>query len=247
VVGDERGAGVVSNGEGDQMRNLQSHLQSLNLMMGSVKGHETKIIWLLDLNEKYDSIVNFGCNIGFETLALMWLLTAREAVGVDKDGSHIDQARSLHRDIQQDIQSIQMALLYNRDLPSEFRSELQSYVEDLKNLPFPTFVEGDMTKTTGLPSDHFDLAYCERVLYHIRCDKSRRAEDNVLSAIQEMVRVVKPGALVVAIEPNTCSPDDNATVELRPSFERFGLSPFKLENRAILAENETLYVYSKLK
>jgi SAM-dependent methyltransferase len=227
------------------MQNLRSNIQSLTLTMGLVQGYKEQILWLLDLNENYDSIANFGCNIGYETLALMWLLNAREATGVDKDGDSIRQAQSLLSNIQMDIQSIQMALHYNPNIPSQFRSELQSYVENLGHLPFPTFVEGDMTEMTSLPSNHFDLAYCERVLYHIACNRSGRVGDNVLSAVEEMARVVKPGGFVAAIEPNICSPDDNRAVELQSFFERVGLSSLQMKNPTFLLEEKTVYAYLK--
>ncbi len=51
-----------------------------------------------------------------------------------------------------------------------------------------------MTKKTELPSNHFDLAYCDNVICYID-------ENKWISAVSEMKRVVRPGGWVVAGEP----------------------------------------------
>lgn len=225
------------------MYNLEAHFQSLMITLQSVEGHRTKIEWLLNFKERYESVAHFGCNIGYETLALMWFLKARETIGIDKDSDSINQAESLRINLQEDIQNIQRTLYYIRDLPDIYK-QFQEHISKA-NLAFPTFITGDMTKTTDLSSNYFDLAYCERVLYHIICDKSNRARANVLRAIKEMVRVIKPGGLIVAIEPNRCTPDDKTTVKLKPIFEKVDLIPIEINNPTLLAEYKTLYLYSK--
>jgi len=53
--------------------------------------------------------------------------------------------------------------------------------------------QGDIADLTEVPDNRFDLAICQTVLMHLS-----RPE----LALREMARVVKPGGLVAAIEPN---------------------------------------------
>ena len=98
-------------------------------------------------------------------------------------------------------------------------------------------------KNTNLLSNHFDLAYCRYVLYHIYCDENERANENTRSAIREMARVVKTGGLIVAIEPDTCSLDDNTPVILDAFFKQADLGPVEVDTCVVLPEGT--YLYSK--
>ncbi len=55
-----------------------------------------------------------------------------------------------------------------------------------------TFVQGDATKIP-LPDDSFDAVTCQTVLMHL---------ERPLEALREMVRVLRPGGLLVCAEPN---------------------------------------------
>jgi len=72
-----------------------------------------------------------------------------------------------------------------------------------------------------------------------------RAMIETLSAIHEMARVVKPGGLVVAIEPKVCSPTNDTPVLLDPMFRDAGLTKSQNGQRMFSAENKTLYLYFK--
>ena len=114
-----------------------------------------------------------------------------------------------------------------------------------ESYPLPSYVAADITKETAFPSNYFKLIYCERVLYHIACDESESETDNMLLAMQEIARITKPGGLVVAIEPKTCSPENNTFVNLHHDFSRAGL--LKVENLEIPMSfaNKEIYLYSK--
>src|SRR5258706_3013675 len=145
---------------------LADHL----LLIGS---YRQNIDALHQLGRNYRSIVNFGCNIGQETLALMWLLDSDEAVGIDLDTTCIEQAQ---RSIPPAIDSFRQQLYWTK--------QIRTYGEQLK-LDNMSFRLADMTKGTNLPSDHFDLAYCRYVLNHIARDLSEQTSHDILAAIQE--------------------------------------------------------------
>jgi SAM-dependent methyltransferase len=55
-----------------------------------------------------------------------------------------------------------------------------------------TFVQGDATKIP-LPDDSFDVVTCQTVLMHLA---------QPLEALREMVRILRPGGLLLCVEPN---------------------------------------------
>lgn len=57
------------------------------------------------------------------------------------------------------------------------------------------FRQGSATET-GYPSDHFDMVTCQTVLIHV---------PDVLAALKEMLRVLKPGGLLALAEPDNFS------------------------------------------
>lgn len=229
------------------MQHLQSHIESVSLTISSVERHRWKTDWLLNLSLDFTSVVNFGCSIGYETLSLLWLLDAQEAVGVDKEQSSIDQARSMVRSFLEDIEAIRRTLYYATEIPEGLRSQVDTLLDECGKRVPPSFVVADMTNRTDLPTDHFDLAYCERVLYHIACGDAKSVMSDVLFAVEEMARVTKPGGLIVAIEPNTCSPDNHTPVRLHEAFCRAGLVSVEIDEGLFSVEGKTVYSYSKPK
>lgn len=216
--------------------------------------YRSEIEWLLELDRKYDSIADFGCGKGNGTLALMLILGANETIGIDIDNSKIEQAKHgvidlLLVPIQQKIQKIRDILpdsLHNLELSEDIRSRAESLIGKYENLSFPSYRKGDMIKgkkNTNLLSNHFDLAYCRYVLYYVYCDENERANENTRSAIREMARVVKTGGLIVAIEPDTCSLDDNTPVILDTFFKQADLGPVEVDSCVVLPEGT--YLYSK--
>ena len=55
-----------------------------------------------------------------------------------------------------------------------------------------TFAEGEATKIP-LPDDSFDIVTCQTVLMHLA---------RPLEALREMLRIIRPGGLLVCVEPN---------------------------------------------
>lgn len=226
---------------------LTVHLQYLQTVLSSVESHREKVSLLLDFNRSFNSIANFGCNIGSETLALAWKLGANEAVGVDNNPDAIDQARSTLRNFFEEVDILQRNLpYYSNDTSAETRSTLVSIATQYSNQIRPQFVVADVTTTTNLPTDRFDLVFCERFLYHLACGKDESASHDTLAAIKEMKRVLKSGGLIVAIEPETCSLENPKPVKLDIHFERVGLSKYKNSENIFSLEGKNIYIYQKL-
>lgn len=231
-----------------------------------IKQHGGKVKLLSSLRKKFDKIAHFGCNNGNETLALMWLLNVTEIVGIDNEIT--DQARDLQTKFQSDRPWVKLYL----DLPHNIHPQFREFIDRFDNLNFPRFIEGDMTTTIDkLPSNYFDLAYCERVLNQIVCEKSGQAQDNVSNAVNEMARVVKPGGVVVAIEPKKClsdrdreqfrnyfvpndfrvesnnSSDNHTLIDLDEFFEKVGLTAIRSNTLVDYSDkSKRLYLYEKI-
>jgi len=226
------------------MDTLASSEHDIKCFRSRVELYREELQWLCSLGLQFQSVANFGCYIGTETFALAWFLNAREAVGLDKDSLHIEQARSAVRHFQEHIRGIEkLATFYTHNLPQHCWTRLQGIITEYQDRSVPNFVEGDMIGPTSLSSNHFDLAYCKLVLNHIACNDGEQASHNALLAIQEMIRVVKPGGLVVAIEPKTCSPDDNKPLNLHPLFEQAGVVPLQIPTNVVLPGDKHVYIY----
>jgi SAM-dependent methyltransferase len=187
-------------------------------------------VWLQQLGRSYRSIANFGCNVGQETLALMWLLDADEAVGVELDAACVEQAQ---RTIPNRIDSFRQQLFWAQ--------QLHTYGEQLK-LDNISFRLADMTKGTDLPANHYDLAFCQYVLNHIARDLSEQTSSDTLAAIQEMSRVVKPGGLIVAIEPEN---GYSGPLNLTDFFEQARLDAVRGGRLTDPSSPSVVYLYSK--
>lgn len=187
-----------------------------------------RLQWLVELDVRAEKVVNFGCHVGAETLASIWALEAREAVGIDKDEEYIHQAQSTFAYMQDDAKRIGRTLHSSRSIseddktwwsvavPSFFKKEL------LREGFRLDFVVGDITKPTGLVSDYYDVAFCDFVLHHIWFDQERKkAQEDTQFAIKEMARVVRPGGVIAVFEPIQCP--DKPKLDLGPFFEQAGL------------------------
>lgn len=220
------------------MNGLREHCKSVRRYGSRVESHRSKLAWLSNCGAGFLRIANFGCDIGHETVALAWWLGAREVVGIDKDLCAIRQAQSELAHFRKTLK--EMGWL----LPPDASPETRSLIEQLRNRTVPRFAVADMADSTGLRSDHFDLCYCHRVLYLIRCGNSG-SDERARSAIQEMARVTKPGGLVTAIEPTSCSPGGRRSVLLDKCFVQAGLVEFDNCENLFSARNRRTYLYAK--
>jgi SAM-dependent methyltransferase len=156
-------------------------------------GLKDRFEWLAQLSKSVDSLASFGC-WSVEPFALIWTLDAAEAKVVELREEHLAKPR-------EELERLkQSSLVTNNPL---FGCLDGRSIE---------FIVGDMTtEIDKLPSNHFDLAYCEDVLYQIQL----QSEDltRVQSAINEMTRVVKPGKWVIAVEPKIGAEVEEVTNE----------------------------------
>jgi SAM-dependent methyltransferase len=208
-----------------------------------------RLQWLIERVGQAERIAHFGCSSGIETLALAWALGVREVAGIDKSEQSIWQARSELVGTQDIIRRMQRRLRYYpkqvpeddkewwKTVPDFFKQEL---VQGSLHLDF---VVRDITKPTGLPSDHYDVAFCDFVLHHIWSDqKDENTRRDAQFAIGEMARVARPGGAVAAFE--LIRYRDESKLDFGPLFEQAGLGLVHVkeskvrepEHRAIVAE-----------
>lgn len=131
--------------------------------------------WLRQLSVPVEKIVIFGCESS-EPFVLFWMLEASELKVVEKDDNSLSDIESMGP-----------------------REELEFLCKNHPNIYKPNSVEfiiADMSTTIPeLPSDYFDLAFCENVLYFMEDDSKA-----LKNAVTQMVRVAKPGGWVIAVE-----------------------------------------------
>jgi SAM-dependent methyltransferase len=203
--------------------------QFIETKIANLLNKKEQLQWLTDQNVQARKIASFGCGKETETLALMWALGADEAVGIDRDEEGILSAQKALTYIKEGITIMQRMLRYRPELvPEHDKTWWNDVVPDF----FKTglFKEGvrvvfcvhDITESTGLASDYYDLAFCDFVLHHIWFDDKRKnAREDTQIAIGEMARVVKPGGVVAAFELIQFS--DKPRLDFRPLFEQAGL------------------------
>jgi SAM-dependent methyltransferase len=134
-------------------------------------GLEQHFNWLSQLNPHIRKIANFGC-ISSEPFALMFTLDANEIKVIEMEENHLTNVKE--------------ELEYLRRRTGSYFNERAV-----------DFIVADMTTTIqDLPSDYFDLSYCENVLYYMFSDSSK-----LQLAINELARVVKPDGWIIAVEP----------------------------------------------
>lgn len=142
-----------------------------SLTMIGLRDHHS---WLANLPFRVERIANFGCMSGSEPFALLWILDAQEVTVVEIDEKFLGEGRE-----QNEIVAIRCP------------ESLQDRVVN--------FVCGDMTKPLAeLPDQYFDLAYCEDVLYTLPL---QGGSDALERGISQMIRVIKPTGLIIAVEP----------------------------------------------
>lgn len=171
-----------------------------------------KYQWLVKplgkLNVHINRIADFGCNDGKETLALMWLLEADEAIGIDKDNKNISNAKSELEHIQTIMWKDESEGIISNNAPRILKN---SAIKDVVK-----FYDRDITQPTPLESNYFDLAFCNFTLYHIWLNQGGR--DRVREAINQMSRIIRLGGVVAIREPTKLT-DEQALIDFKPLFK----------------------------
>jgi SAM-dependent methyltransferase len=159
-------------------------------------------------------IINFGCNIGRETVALACFSGATQVDGIDRSEQVIRQAQDELKYFKIDLK--QTDIQFNH-ASSEIKQSFKSWVAELPSCvsPFlhrlktatPTinYYTADFTQQTELTQNYYDLAYCRFVLNHIWTGNGDQIMGDIvmgLSALSEMSRVVRPGGYIAFEEPN---------------------------------------------
>jgi SAM-dependent methyltransferase len=184
-------------------------------------------------NKTVDSIANFGCATGVETLGLVHAFGALEAVGIDIDGDGLFQAVQTVEGLKCAAVSVAHRAAYYREECHEWwRDLVPDFIKGLVLDRIPEglaqgvrettvgFIQADITRAPCVASDHFDLVYCDHVLYHVYCDQGER---ELQRAVSGMAQVVAAGGCVVAVEPLTCSPESAEALDFAGFFQRAGL------------------------
>jgi SAM-dependent methyltransferase len=136
-------------------------------------GLQQHLMWLKPLSASVESIVDFGCWGSSEPFVLLWTLDASEVVIVEKEEDNLRWPKN------------EWEILRKTNPDSLIGRSV-------------AFVTADMRKPVPeLPSGHFDLAFCENVLYQIEMESGWQG---VQDAIDEMARVTKPGGWIIAVE-----------------------------------------------
>lgn len=202
------------------------HRKSLEIEIARIYEYEY-LSKLKDIVEKDARVVNFGCAYGYEALALMWILSASEVVGVNLDITDcvqtLDQIKAWLVDTQQ-------ALHYVYVSPENKNWWEHSVPMFLKSGQYPVFVQGDLSKSINIPSNCYSLAYCSSVLYQVF---GKHGVEGLKNAVGEMKRVTKPNGLIVVSEPDMPSPVDATHIDFELIFSSEELQILNIERSDI--------------
>lgn len=188
------------------MENLDKYFQTYIL----TEQYQWLVKPLGELNIQVKRIADFGCGDGSkETLALMSLLKADEATGIDKDNQHISNAKSDLEHIQTIIWKDESEGVISNNAPNILKN---SAIKDVVK-----FYNGDITQSTLLKSNYYDLAFCNLTLYHIWLDQGGR--DRVQEAINEMTRTVRLDGVVAIREYTKCTNKQTFEIDFEPLFK----------------------------
>jgi len=159
----------------------------------SAGGVLSQYAWIARLLEfsPIEAIADFGC-CSAEPFFLLWLLDATKVCVIEQNPDNLLM-------LQEDIETLD-----------------KKYPESMRGRSVEIYSPRDMSQTvTELTSNHFDLAYCERVLYTMSPDLPK-----IQRAINEMARVVRPGGFVITVDEQV---DTNGANERGHPFD---LHPF---------------------
>jgi SAM-dependent methyltransferase len=181
--------------------------------------------WFREELPQTERVLNLGCGNGRETFALMWVLGATEAVGIDIEDTKIESAKHIVRLIHEFSAQVMPPILSGQMRRVE---QLQAWYEDnirfeIRQCTLPLFYQGDITISISQPSDYFDLVYCRYLLDKL-ADKSK---DRLRVAIKNIARAVSPKrGRVIIVEPTV---KDDFQYDFEACFVEAGLSLVKVQ------------------
>lgn len=185
----------------------------LELMLSEIQ-EKASSDWIQKLPELHVSgarVAHFGCAVATETLALIWVLDAIEAYGIDRDISRAEVKLALLKDWMSESSaalpytSSDNYLWWKHALPAFLREGRYPHLVQEQDVAHPT-------KPYQLPESHFDIACCSNLLCQIH---DSQGEDDVRQALEEMRRVVRIGGWLVVDEP-----DNGISARYLPLIER---------------------------
>ena len=206
-------------------RNVEKHVFSdyhtfFEPFFNKLVGHySSRFQWFEDVIPEADKIVNFGFGErGAETFALMWALDAIEVVGFDNKPTRVNQADRKRKKAQDfvEVSVPGVRKFYSPQYAKEFEEWYENKVSvKIRESILPVFKLGDLTTGIEWKSNYFDVGYSRYVLDKI-------AEKNRLTAVSEMMRLVKSEGHLIIVAPEEAFPDrlKNLNIELIRSVSR---------------------------
>ncbi len=239
----DRRAGAVSGGES----NIRSGPNSGGRSIASAR---EKIKWLRPHVKTAVAIAHFGCDIGAQTLALLWEFGPAEIIGLDINEKDILRASA-------DLAEIRKEVI---ETDRNFRSFQSEIVEDdakwwrgLDKSLFEVIVSTqhriefdvqDIRNNTGLDSSAFDLVYSDFVLNHLWDDKAKEdPSKQVKLAMLEMIRILRPSGIAAAFEPILIG--ENTRIDFSSLFRSVGFNELHVSDAQEDKMQSTEFVYQK--
>jgi len=222
-------------------------LQKKLYLQGKINGIQValkQLGWLEPYINDVPKVVDFGCSIGLQTIALAWIFNSSEVMGLDIKRNSIWQAQKDLFSLREELTDMVRDSNTEYELPSD--KDWWSDVDDffkrhlISKECVINFQVQDVTLPTSLHKNFYDLAFTDHVLHHIWfAEGGPRVSCKTKFAVWEMVRVVKPGGYVAAYEP--FQHKDGRTLDFRVLFEQFNLNQVHVEKYGKTVE----YIYSK--
>lgn len=159
--------------------------------------------WLLpflsDHGMAVSRLINYGCQIGSETFALVIELDLQMAVGVDANVDNLQHGQAAVGEAATGDNAI------------------------IKHDAVIAFVGSDIVEGIGLRDSYFDMGYCKNILDKVVMHAVGSPIEDLRRAASEMARVIRPGGIVV-IE-GVVANKAGETLDLDPHFRKFRMEP----------------------